>query len=381
MHIFRLILFALLISLAACGSDETQININGDAKGLNGVVQLSKEHSVLLAENIKEDGSFRITGTISKPGFYVLELIETGKTEKNEALLYLDKDPVHISFEAKSLKNYPRVSSKSKHQIDVSKYYSKLNPVIERADIDHKNAKNAMEKEMDKADGEQSIKLIENLSKTQKRTQSIRRNFKKNFISNNPSSLLSAYHMINSKEDIINNPTFYSELYEKFSDEVKNSNYGIEAASFINSSLKSDNGSILPAIVGDTPDGVSFNPDKIKGKITLVMFWASWDSGSKKDLQELKAIYKKLKPQGLEILAISLDQSPEKWKKFIKDNELDWIHVSDFKGAYSANVDNFNNNTIPYYFLVGPDLKIADQSFSASNIEIYFNELKSAKGK
>lgn len=376
MNTFRQIVFILIIFIIACGRDRTPVNIKGNAKGIDGVVRVSTGDSVLFAENINKNGEFTIEGIVA-PGFYNLELFENGKSEKNEFLIYLDSDPVQIRFDVSNLKNYPIISSKSKYQNDISKYYSRLNPLLQGADTDYKNAKKTMEYEIDRtADGDKVIQLIEEFSKVEKRRNSIQADVRENFIVNNPSSLLSAYLIIQSENDIINKPALYNDLYENLSPDIQKSRYGKKAKLLVKRALKRTEGLFLPAIEGEMPNGKPFRPETIKGKITLVMFWASWNNQSIGDLTALKSVYQKLKPLGFEIVAIALDKSPEKWKKFIKDNQLNWMHVSDFKGANSANIENFNNNRIPYYFLVGPDLRISEQDFPVSSIEIYFNDLK-----
>lgn len=378
MNIFRHLLVGFLISLTACSSDRTPVNIKGNAQGLEGVVRLSDGDSVLLAENINKDGTFTIDGIINSPGFFMLELFENGKSEKNEFLIYLDKDPVQVNFHVPDLKKYPRISSKSKHQADISKYYSRLIPLLQAADTDFRTAKKTMELEIEKTlDGDKVIKLIEDFSKAEKRRNTVESDIKENYIVNNPGSLLSAYLLSQSETEISKKPALYNDLYENLSEEIKKSKYGIKTRSLIQSALKRNTKFLLPEIAGRMPDGSSFTPEMIKGKITLVMFWASWNQLSTNDLSALKSMYQKLKPRGFEILAIALDKSPEKWKKYIKANQLNWLHVSDFKGASSENITSFNNNKIPYYFLVGPDLQITDQDFPVSSVEIYFNDLKS----
>ncbi|HEY0666758.1 MAG TPA: TlpA disulfide reductase family protein, partial [Sphingobacteriaceae bacterium] len=220
-------------------------------------------------------------------------------------------------------------------------------------------------------------KLIEDFTNAEKRRNTVESDIKENYIVNHPGSLLSAYLLSQSETDISKKPALYNDLYENLAEEIKKSKYAIKARSLIQSALKRNTKFHLPDIEGKMPDGSSFNPKMIKGKITLVMFWASWNQLSTNDLASLKSTYQKLKPRGFEILAIALDKSPEKWKKYIKDNQLNWLHVSDFKGAASENITSFNNNKIPYYFLVGPDLQVTDQDFPVSSVEIYFNDLKS----
>lgn len=240
------ILPVLITFLTACGSGNTPVDIKGNAPGLDGVLRLSTGDSVLIAENIKKDGTFNIDGIIDEPGFYVLELFENGKSEKNEFLIYLDNTPVHISFDVSDLKKYPRFSGRLKHQKDISKFYSKLNPAMQGAAMDYERAKKILQSEMEKANGDQAKILIENFRAAEQRKNSIRNDITENYILNNPSSLLSAYLILQATAEIINKPAFYYDLYQNLSADVKNSKYGRKAGSLIKSTLKSDKDPVLP---------------------------------------------------------------------------------------------------------------------------------------
>ncbi|HEY0771526.1 MAG TPA: hypothetical protein VGD31_14465, partial [Sphingobacteriaceae bacterium] len=215
MNIFRHLLFGVFVCFTSCNSDRTPVNIKGNAQGLEGVVRLSDGDSVLLAENISKDGTFTIDGIINSPGFFLLELFENGKSDKNEFLIYLDKDPVQVNFHVPDLKKYPRISSKSKHQADINKYYSRLIPLLQSADSDYRTAKKTMELEIDRtADGDEVIKLIEDFTNAEKRRNTVESDIKENYIVNHPGSLLSAYLLSQSETDISKKPALYNDLYE-----------------------------------------------------------------------------------------------------------------------------------------------------------------------
>ncbi len=56
---------------------------------------------------------------------------------------------------------------------------------------------------------------------------------------------------------------------------------------------------------------------------------------------KLVAQYKALKDQGLEVFAVAMDTPDEKWKDFIKKNDMDWINVT----------DQDNQDIYDYYFI------------------------------
>lgn len=92
-------------------------------------------------------------------------------------------------------------------------------------------------------------------------------------------------------------------------------------------------------------------------------------------MDNLKTIYHEFHADGFEILAISLDKDPGKWKTSIHENQLTWYHVSDFKGANSANIESFNNNRLPYYMLIDKQLRIAERDLPLSAMPLYIKNL------
>lgn len=86
----------------------------------------------------------------------------------------------------------------------------------------------------------------------------------------------------------------------------------------------------------------------LKGKVVLVDFWATWCGPCRRANTKLKKIYNKYKSQGLEILSISVDQNMNNWKKVIKNDKLNWLHVIDNQGYAGA----WNINYIPATFII-----------------------------
>lgn len=69
----------------------------------------------------------------------------------------------------------------------------------------------------------------------------------------------------------------------------------------------------------------------IKAKYTILVFWDPTCSHCKIDVPKLCHYYDSVKTKGLsiEVFAVGIESDIELWKKFIRDNKLDWINVSD----------------------------------------------------
>lgn len=95
-----------------------------------------------------------------------------------------------------------------------------------------------------------------------------------------------------------------------------------------------------------------------RGKYVLLDFWASWCGPCRAENPNVLDNYEKYHSKGLEILAVSLDDKKDAWLKAIKDDGLEWAHVSDLKGWKNVVAKAYNINAVPSNFLIDKDGKI-----------------------
>lgn len=109
-------------------------------------------------------------------------------------------------------------------------------------------------------------------------------------------------------------------------------------------------GNPAPAFTVQDGNGASFNLQQLMAgkKYLLLDFWASWCGPCRKEIPNLKAVYEKFAPKGLEIVSISIDKDAAAWQKALEEERLPWRNFRDETGV----ADAYSVSAIPAIFLV-----------------------------
>lgn len=67
-------------------------------------------------------------------------------------------------------------------------------------------------------------------------------------------------------------------------------------------------------------------------KYILLDFWASWCGPCMGEVPYLKQTYDEFHKKGFEIFGYSYDNNRDSWLNAVKENQMNWIHVSSLDG-------------------------------------------------
>ena len=107
-------------------------------------------------------------------------------------------------------------------------------------------------------------------------------------------------------------------------------------------------------------DGRQVDLAKLKGKVVLIDFWATWCGPCIAELPNVKKTYAKYHEKGFEIVGISLDQSKDKLTDFVKENDMPWPQHFDGLGWKNEFAVMYGIQGIPAMWLVNKDGNLVD---------------------
>ena len=176
--------------------------------------------------------------------------------------------------------------------------------------------------------------------------------FRKKVASNNPNSIIAALALsdLMSGKKLPNKEV--KDIYESFSDEVKDHTLGKLLKENIAKMSKTDVGAKAESFKAPTPNGETLSLEDAMGKLTLIDFWASWCKPCRLENPNVVSVYNDYKDKGFNIISISLDKNKRSWEKAIKDDNMDWYHISNLKYWSEPIAKAWGVRSIPATFLI-----------------------------
>ena len=107
-------------------------------------------------------------------------------------------------------------------------------------------------------------------------------------------------------------------------------------------------------------DGREVDLAKLRGKVVLLDFWATWCGPCMAELPEVIKTHEKFRDKGFEIVGISFDQDRTKLKEVTADRKMTWPQYFDGKGWENDLGARFGITSIPTMWLVDKTGHVVD---------------------
>ena len=167
-------------------------------------------------------------------------------------------------------------------------------------------------------------------------------------------------------------------IYNGFDPKIKRSVSGKKVEAIINvPSNPTAIGEVAPAFEGPTPTGELVSLVSLKGKVTIIDFWASWCRPCRIENPNLVRLYKRMHDKGLEIVGVSLDKNKSSWARAIEDDGLSWNHVSNLKYWQDPIALLYGVRSIPAAFVLNKDGVIVAKNLRGAQLDAKIEELLS----
>ncbi|AVI51789.1 peroxiredoxin [Pukyongia salina] len=140
---------------------------------------------------------------------------------------------------------------------------------------------------------------------------------------------------------------------------------------------RADIGGVAPDFAAPTPTGEMLSLKETLGKYTIIDFWASWCKPCRRENPNVVRVYEKYHDKGLNIISVSLDREgqKERWLQAIKDDKMDWYHVSNLKFWQDPIARLYNVRSIPATFLLDENGKIIAKNLRGQALEAKISSL------
>jgi peroxiredoxin len=116
-------------------------------------------------------------------------------------------------------------------------------------------------------------------------------------------------------------------------------------------------------LAGPTLGGEEFDLRRLRGKVVLLDFWATWCRPCRAELPNVRDVYRRYHGDGLEVVGVSLDTSRDELAQFVEQQDVPWPQVF-FDKDGSRGFDNplaraCGVEAIPCTLLIDPQGRVA----------------------
>lgn len=374
MRFFRYIIYfsILLVCPLISFAQQASYSINGTVS--NPEIKSLYFTEISFFSNVKSkvqkvdvlDGKFSIKGDFTEPVPVFLSIDQDYKKEPVMAKQFI-LDSGNISVQINAGLNDALISG-SKAQDDMLRlssgqapYYEKLNQIGKEAELKSQSGISP-----------DSIAALYRIPFRDVNRELVE--FQRSFVKDNPTAFASLL-LIPSIAGSRFNFFEADSLLKSLSSGIQNSSTAKLVKDYIDSEKKTSLGAIAPDFALSDTSGKAVSLSSLKGKYVLLDFWAAWCGPCRQENPNVVNAYKQFKDKGFTVFGVSLDRDKKSWLAAIREDNLNWQHVSDLKYWGSEAAALYKVGSIPRNFLLDPNGKIIGRDLRGPDLLDKLNEL------
>ena len=365
----RILIPLLIFVLLSCDDNKNFFKLNGktdldDGSVIYRIVPNSVNQPVKMDSTFIRNGKFNFTLKVNEIDVNFLSI----KGKDVNIPFILEKGKIDVSVYKDSLDASQVLGSKSND--DLNLYRNKTKSIV--------SSLNKIVNEIQIANSLGDNLLVEDLQNKYRLKQTELLNFELELAKNTEGSYLSVLML----EKLINEKTIdfnsAKEITASYNQEILNSRVGKILVEKINAPIEPTSlGEIAPDFEGPSPSGEVLSLSDLKGKVTIIEFWASWCRPCRVENPNLVKLYKEMHPKGLEIVGVSLDRNRSSWLRAIDDDGLVWSHVSNLKFWQDPIAKLYNITAIPASFIIDKEGRIIEKNLRGAQLAAKISEILS----
>ena len=357
-----------LAFLVSCGSKQDGFTLKATVTGDldNGTrVFLKTADSINrmmdVDTTVVENGAFSFSGVQNEPKLHYITL----ETAMGNIPLVLENGKIEVKFQKDSM-NFARVKGTPQNELFMT-FLNESRELSDRA--------RSMQNDMRTAAQQRDTATVTALREEYIEFQDDVKNFNVDFAKENPDALISVLIISNLMMGKVIPHDEIKALYDGLSPEMKATDPGKKLQEQLDNAKSTEIGGVAPEFSAPTPDGNRLALSDVKGKLTLVDFWAAWCRPCRAENPNIVNVYNKYHDKGLNIIGVSLDTRAEDWTKAIEADGLAWNHISNLKRFQDPVARLYNINAIPAAFLIDENGVIVAKNLRGPALEEKVAEL------